>query len=281
MKIHTRFAALIALACCAASVHAQGITVTLTSSAPIGTSPHSHTLAWSAPGATTCTAAGSWDGTKATSGTQTVTGLTANASYVLTCTKPAVLGSATVSWTRPTQNTDGTPLTDLAGFKLYHGTSAAALASATPITIANPAATSHVVPGLPNGLRYFGTQAYTATATSYMSATATKTIAGTPAASGAATVAVSVTAQPNAPVITVVESTVYNIGSFDVSQWKVKTNREYGTVPIGTKCDATRPAVNSYYVVPRAAVKWGTRGTLSYPLAKCKETPALASLEVE
>ena len=32
-------------------------------------------------------------------------------------------GSATLSWTRPTTNTDGTPLTDLAGYRIYYGTS--------------------------------------------------------------------------------------------------------------------------------------------------------------
>jgi len=33
-----------------------------------------------------------------------------------------VTGSALVSWTAPTTNTDGTPLSDLAGFKIYYGT---------------------------------------------------------------------------------------------------------------------------------------------------------------
>ncbi len=32
-------------------------------------------------------------------------------------------GTATLSWTPPTQNTDGSPLTDLAGYRVYWGTS--------------------------------------------------------------------------------------------------------------------------------------------------------------
>lgn len=32
-------------------------------------------------------------------------------------------GKATLSWDSPTANADGTPLTDLAGFKVYYGTS--------------------------------------------------------------------------------------------------------------------------------------------------------------
>lgn len=36
----------------------------------------------------------------------------------------AALGSMTLSWTPPTQNTDGTTLTDLAGYRIYYGLSA-------------------------------------------------------------------------------------------------------------------------------------------------------------
>lgn len=35
---------------------------------------------------------------------------------------PAATGNVTLTWEAPTQNTDGTPLTDLAGFKVYWGT---------------------------------------------------------------------------------------------------------------------------------------------------------------
>lgn len=34
-----------------------------------------------------------------------------------------VSGEVTISWTAPTQNTNNSPLTDLAGFKIYYGTS--------------------------------------------------------------------------------------------------------------------------------------------------------------
>ena len=35
---------------------------------------------------------------------------------------PATPNPTTISWTAPTLNTDGTPLTDLAGYKIYYGT---------------------------------------------------------------------------------------------------------------------------------------------------------------
>ena len=39
------------------------------------------------------------------------------------------LGSATLSWTAPQQNTDGSPLTDLAGFEIRYGQNESALDS--------------------------------------------------------------------------------------------------------------------------------------------------------
>jgi hypothetical protein len=73
---------------------------------------------------------------------------------------PAVLGNATVSWTPPTERTDGTPLTDLAGYKIYYGKSSSALDML--ITVADPAKTSHVVEGLDTGTWYFAVTAYDA-----------------------------------------------------------------------------------------------------------------------
>ncbi|MGP8164053.1 MAG: fibronectin type III domain-containing protein [Steroidobacteraceae bacterium] len=54
-------------------------------------------------------------------------------------------GTASLSWSPPTENTDGTPLTNLAGYVVYYGTSSTALtnqifvasASATGVEIAN------------------------------------------------------------------------------------------------------------------------------------------------
>ena len=46
----------------------------------------SSTLTWSSTNATSCTASGGWSGTKATSGTQSLSNLTSTATYTLTCT---------------------------------------------------------------------------------------------------------------------------------------------------------------------------------------------------
>jgi len=72
----------------------------------------------------------------------------------------AATGSATIGWTAPTQNTDGTPLTNLAGFRIYYGTSSANLDQST--TVADAGATSHTVTNLGTGTWYFVVRAYTA-----------------------------------------------------------------------------------------------------------------------
>ena len=64
------------------------------------------------------------------------------AAFSVTVTQVA-LGSATLSWTAPTQNDDGSPLTDLAGFKIYYGTAPGN--HPTSIQIANPGITTYVV----------------------------------------------------------------------------------------------------------------------------------------
>jgi hypothetical protein len=84
-------------------------------------------------------------------------------------------GSATLSWTAPTQNTNGTPLTDLAGYTIYYGTSPSELTQT--VQLANPSATSYVLSNLSAGTYYFAVAAYTSAATqSVESSAGSKTI---------------------------------------------------------------------------------------------------------
>src|SRR5215469_9225797 len=68
-------------------------------------------------------------------------------------------GSATLTWTPVTQNSDGTSLSDLAGYKVYYGTSAGALDSV--VVLPDPNATSYLVTGLSSGTWYFAVAAFT------------------------------------------------------------------------------------------------------------------------
>jgi hypothetical protein len=84
-------------------------------------------------------------------------------------------GSASLSWTAPTRNTDGTPLMDLAGYTIYYGTNPSALTQT--VQVANPSAVSYVVSNLSAGTYYFAVVAYTAVGTqSAQSSESSKTI---------------------------------------------------------------------------------------------------------
>jgi len=70
-------------------------------------------------------------------------------------------GSATLSWTPPTLNTDGTALTNLAGYRILYGTSAGSLTRT--LQVANPGITRYVVENLTAGTWYFSVRAYSTT----------------------------------------------------------------------------------------------------------------------
>ena len=63
------------------------------------------------------------------------------------------LGSATLSWDAPTTNTDGSPLTDLAGYRVRWGNASGSYTGST--TVMNAGITTYVVDNLPNGTWFF------------------------------------------------------------------------------------------------------------------------------
>jgi len=94
--------------------------------------------------------------------------------FAVTVTQ-ASLGSATLSWTPPTANTDGSDLTNLAGYRIYYGTSESALGATIQIT--NPGLTNYSIGNLGPGTHYFAIAAYTADGVEgQMSAIGSKTI---------------------------------------------------------------------------------------------------------
>ena len=84
-------------------------------------------------------------------------------------------GTATLDWTSVTQNTNGTALTNLAGYQVHYGTSAGNLNQV--VQIANPSITAYVLTNLSSGTWYFAVTAYTTTGTmGNMSNVGSKTI---------------------------------------------------------------------------------------------------------
>jgi hypothetical protein len=72
-------------------------------------------------------------------------------------------GGATLSWTPPTANTDGTSLTNLAGYRIAYGTSSSALTNT--IQVANPGLSSYTLTNIAPGTYYFAVRAYTSSGT--------------------------------------------------------------------------------------------------------------------
>jgi hypothetical protein len=66
-------------------------------------------------------------------------------------------GSATLSWTAPTENTDGSTLSNLAGYRILYGTSPSSLTST--IVINNASVTTFVVDNLSPATWYFAVTA--------------------------------------------------------------------------------------------------------------------------
>jgi len=96
-------------------------------------------------------------------------------SIVVSSGGSSTTGSASLSWTPPTKNTDGTTLTNLAGYKISYGTSSTNLSKT--VQIANAGISSYVVDGLASGTWYFSIRAYTSVGTeSSSSPVASKTI---------------------------------------------------------------------------------------------------------
>jgi hypothetical protein len=62
-------------------------------------------------------------------------------------------GSATLSWAPPTQNADGSTLSNLAGYRIYYGSNANSLDRS--IVLNNPGLTRYLVEGLSSARWYF------------------------------------------------------------------------------------------------------------------------------
>ena len=68
-------------------------------------------------------------------------------------------GSVTLDWVAPTENVDGTPLTNLAGYYITYGSSANAMTKT--VQVSNPGVLTYVLSNLSPGTWYFAVTAYT------------------------------------------------------------------------------------------------------------------------
>jgi hypothetical protein len=95
--------------------------------------------------------------------------------FAIKVSAASTTGSATLEWTDPTQNTNGSKLTNLAGIHIYYGNSASSLTQ--KVTVADTSETSYTITGLASGTWYFGATAFnTSGVESVMSALGHKVI---------------------------------------------------------------------------------------------------------
>lgn len=66
-------------------------------------------------------------------------------------------GVVTLSWAAPTENTDGSPLLDLAGYEINWGLESTGYSDA--VTVMNPGITTYVIDNLTTGTHYFSIRA--------------------------------------------------------------------------------------------------------------------------
>lgn len=217
--------------------------VTLTASPASGTGSVTPVLTWSTnPVATSCTASGGWSGTKAASGTQTLSAINANTNYTLTCTWGS--GSAIVSWNAPTTNTDGTALTNLARFRVLYGPSSTNFTSSQ--TVDDPTARSTTINSLPAGNWYFTVKVVnTAGVESANSNVATKNVTG---ATAAKTVGVTVTAAT--PLLTTKATNVWDVRRRSDGVWV--RNAVVGIIALGKPCYTTFKVGSKHYLINRS-----------------------------
>jgi hypothetical protein len=79
--------------------------------------------------------------------------------FAIAVTAPSSTGSVTLSWVAPTQNSDGSALTDLSGFRIYYGTTASALSQTVSLSVGT---LTYVMSNLKSGTWYFAIRAINA-----------------------------------------------------------------------------------------------------------------------
>jgi hypothetical protein len=72
--------------------------------------------------------------------------------------KPVSTGTVTLDWTPPTENSDGSALTNLAGYTVYYGTSPDKLTES--VKVSNPGLTAYTLNNLASGTWYFAVSSY-------------------------------------------------------------------------------------------------------------------------
>ena len=161
----------------------------------------------------------------------------------LLCSAPvAVAGFAVLTWTPPTENTDGSPYLDPDGYNVYYGCAQSGVYS-NPVRVTDAAVDSWTLNGLPDGVTcYFAVSAVNESGLeSELSNEATKLMPG-----------VNVVPEPPTD-LTVQPEDLVVYGITQTPDFIALTPR--GTTQAGVACDGTMSVLGRYRV-PRSEVTW-------------------------
>jgi hypothetical protein len=270
----------ILLSVAATGAHAQtaGV-VTLRANQTSATGSQTPVLTWSTnPVAQSCRASGGWSGDKAASGTQTLPSINASTNFTLTCSWSG--GTALVRWTAPTQNSNGSALTNLGSFRIVYGTSASGLTQSH--IVSDVTARQATIQSLAPGTWYFAVRARTTSnVESSDSNVATKNVTGATSAGSVAITITPTTPPPTTPPPTTPPPTTPpptgsrqlrvaapDVGDIVGSGSSATLGRKVGTIAVGTACDPTL-RVSGWYRVPRAQVTITTTPRSTDVVAQC------------
>ena len=109
-----------------------------------------------APSQSSASAQGSTAASSSPSG-GTTSGTTSGSGSTGSSPAPATAGAVTINWTPPTQNVDGSTLTNLSGYNIHYGTKSGNYTQ--KITVSNPGLATYVVSNLTAGTYYFAVAA--------------------------------------------------------------------------------------------------------------------------
>lgn len=188
---------------CIGNALAQTPPITLNTTVTNANGELTTTLSWDAPGALGCVGSGheAWNGEHPASGSLDLPTITMSGTYpiTITCTFPGDR-TARLSWTPPTENTDGSALTNLAGYSIHYGRSTSTLSES--IAVDNAGVSTYTLEDLSPGQWFFGVRAVNAQGVeSALSNVVSKTI--TSETTREASVSLTVNPVPRAPILEV------------------------------------------------------------------------------
>jgi hypothetical protein len=171
--------------------------------------------------------------------------------------------SSTLTWQPPVQNSDGSTLTDLAGFTIRFGTSSATLDQV--IRLSDPKLTSYTVDCLTPGQWFFAmTSVNAASAESVATDAVSAPVVGTPPPP-------PILPQPPGGLKVSVPATTNTVYS-NLKQTDRAVMLPVGTVPAGTTCltgEAILANGQQYNAVPHSAVSWSGSVRPAIVYARC------------